>query len=71
MYRVIELQTNGVTTAMVDHNDYAERNDAESRLHDVAKYAAISSVECHTVVVINPEGTIVKKECYKHEKKSE
>lgn len=71
MYRVIELQTTGTATAMVDHGDYAERNEAESKLHSVAQYAAISSVPIHTVVVITPEGERIKKEVYKHEQAGE
>lgn len=67
MYRVIELQTTGMATAMVDHGDYAERNAAESKLHAVAQFAAISTVEIHSIVIINPEGERVKKEVYKHE----
>lgn len=67
MYRVIELQTTGTATAMVDHGDFAERNAAESKLHNVAQYAAVSTVEIHSVVIINPEGERVKKEVYKHE----
>jgi len=67
MYRVLELQTNGTATAILDHNDFEDRDHAESELHDVAKYAAISSVEIHSVVILNAEGVVVKKECYKHD----
>ena len=71
MYRVIELQTTGNTTAMIDHNDFADRDHAESEAHDVAKYAAISSVEIHTVAIVNPEGAVVTKYCYKHEQNTQ
>lgn len=68
MYRVLELQTNeqGVT-AMLDHGDEVERNAAESKLHAVAQYAALSQVPIHTVVILNAEGERIKKEVYKHE----
>jgi hypothetical protein len=66
MYRVIELQTSEETTAMIDHGDFAGRNEAESKMHDVAKYAAISRVAIHTVVILNAEGEKIKKETYKH-----
>ena len=66
MYRVIELQTTGTATAMIDHNDFADRDHAESEAHNVAQYAAISTVEVHTVAIVNPEGTIITKYCYKH-----
>lgn len=67
MYRVIELQTTGAATAMIDHNDFADRDHAESQAHGVAQYAAISTVEIHTVAVVNAEGVVVTKYCYKHE----
>ena len=67
MYRVIELQTTGAATAMIDHNDFADRDHAESEAHSVAQYAAISAVETHTVVIVNAEGIVVTKYCYKHE----
>lgn len=68
MYRVLELQTNdqGVTS-MIDHGDELERNSAESKLHAVAQYAAISQVPVHTVVILNAEGEKIKKEVYKHD----
>ena len=71
MYRVIELQTTGTTTAMVDGGDFADRNEAESKLHQIAMYAAISSVPVHTVLVINAEGEKIKKEVYKHDAAAE
>lgn len=66
MYRVIEMQTTGTATAMIDHGDFGERNAAESKLHEVSMYAAISAVQIHTVVILNAEGEKVKKEVYKH-----
>ena len=54
MYRVIELQTTGTATAMIDHNDFADKDHAESEAHRVAQYAAVSAVEVHTVAVVNP-----------------
>lgn len=65
MYIVIEMQTTGNTTAM-NSWDFEERNAAESKLHEVSMYAAISAVPIHTVVILNAEGEKVKKEVYKH-----
>ena len=70
MYRVLELQTNSENvTAMIDHGDKIDRNEAESKLHAVAQFAAISEIPIHTVVILNAEGEKIKKEVYKHEKK--
>ena len=70
MYRVIELQTNGTATTMIDHNDFADKDHADSVAHGVAQYAAVSNVEIHTVVVLNPEGIPVTNFKYKHEKQN-
>ena len=66
MYRILEFQTNGAVTDMVDHGDQQNRDNAESVAHGVTMYAAISTVEVHTVAIINPEGTVVNKYTYKH-----
>lgn len=66
MYRVIELQTNGTATSMIDHDDFPDKNHADSVAHGVAQYAAISNVEVHTVEVLNSEGVPVTKFIYKH-----
>lgn len=71
MYRVLELQTNNENvTAMIDHGDEVERNAAESKLHAVAQYAALSQVPIHTVVILNAEGEKIKKEVYKHQQQA-
>lgn len=71
MYRVLELQTNSENvTAMIDHGDEVDRNAAESKLHAVAQYAAISQVPIHTVVILNAEGEKIKKEVYKHQQQA-
>jgi hypothetical protein len=66
MYMVIELQTgsNGATTAITE--DYAERAEAESKFHQILTFAATSTVPVHSALVMNPEGTVLKKETYKH-----
>ena len=66
MYRVVELQTNNEATAMIDHGDFSDRNQAESQMHGVAMYAAISTVEIHSVVVLNPMGERLVGCIYKH-----
>ena len=71
MYRVIELQTTGTATAMIDHGDYPDREHADSKAHDVAKYAAVSTIEIHTVTVINPEGVTIIKYPYKHDQNNQ
>jgi len=66
MYVVVEIQTsNGVTSQIttVEQN----RDTAEQKYHQILSYAAVSSVEIHSAVILNPEGQRIKSECYKHE----
>lgn len=67
-YRIVELQTdaNGNTAILADPRDFAERNDAESKWHDICKYAAISTVAVHAVIILNSEGDKVRKDVYEH-----
>ena len=66
MYTIIETQTNGNTMAVVTPAVEADRDNAESIYHTRLASAAISSVEVHSVVLLNAEGQRVKGECYKH-----
>ena len=70
MYVVVEIQTtNGVTTQIttVEQN----KDVAEQKYHNILSYAAVSSVEIHSAVILNPEGQMIKSECYKHEQAGE
>lgn len=70
MYVVVEMQTsNGVTTQIttVEQN----KDVAEQKYHNILSYAAVSSVEIHSAVILNPEGQRIKSECYKHEQVGE
>lgn len=65
-YIVIELQTNGDTTANII-TVYADRLQAESNFHDILRAAAVSSVEAHSAVIMTDDGKLVRpSECYRH-----
>ena len=66
MYTIIETQMNGDTMAVVTPDVEAERDRAESIYHTRLSSAAISSVEIHSVSMLNAEGKLIKSECYKH-----
>ena len=66
MYTIIETQTNGNTMAVVTPAVEADKDNAESVYHARLASAAISSVEIHSVVLLNAEGQRIKGECYKH-----
>lgn len=65
MYTVIELQTNGGTTALLTYQ-FADRDEAESKFHNILSYAAISTVEIHAVSILDPLGDVVKNDRYYH-----
>lgn len=68
MYTVIELQTNNGITAAVTPVVKSTIEEARQEYHTKAAFAAVSSVEIHTVVLLNAEGQDVERiVCYKHQ----
>lgn len=65
MYIVIELQTNGSTTANIV-NSYATRNEAEQKYHLILSAAAVSSVEIHAAVMLTADGMLINSQAYHH-----
>lgn len=62
MFIVIEIQN---TATLV--NTYSTRNEAENKYHTILAYAAISSVEKHSAVMLTNDGEFIKSECFEHE----
>ena len=67
MYTILEMQTNDGVTAVVPAVVKETRELAEQEYHTKLSFAAVSTVEIHTVVMLNAEGTKIKGECYKHQ----
>lgn len=67
MYTVIELQTNDGVTAILTYS-FADRDQAESKFHNILSYAAVSTVEIHAVSIIDALGDVVKNDRYYHAK---
>ena len=65
MYSIIELQTNGDSTAHL-YFTAASRDEAMSKYHSVLAAAAISSVDYHACVVLNEEGVTIARDAYIH-----
>ena len=67
LYVVVELQTyeNGTVGTLV--NNYDNREMAESKYHQILTSAAVSSIPCHSAVMMTNEGIILKSERYLHE----
>lgn len=65
MYIVIELQTSNGITSMLTYQ-FDNRDQAESKFHNVLSYAAVSTVEFHAVSIIDSLGAVIRNECYNH-----
>lgn len=65
MYIVLEIQTSNTVATIV--NSYEDRNQAESKYHQILTAAALSSVPKHSAVLMNDEGQTIKSETYIHE----
>lgn len=70
MYVVIEIQTTNGITAQITTVE-PTKDVAEQKFHMIMAAAAVSNVEIHTAVILNPEGYVMKQDCYKHEQVGE
>lgn len=67
MYLILELQTtNGTTTLVTPVQTAVEKYEAMSKYHGLLQYAAISQVDCHTVVILDEQGRPIARETYFH-----
>lgn len=65
MFIIMEIQTNEQVATIV--NSYSDRNQAESKYHQILTSAALSDVRKHGAVMLTDEGVRLKGECYIHE----
>ena len=65
MFTVIELQTTGEQTGVLTYT-YANRNEAESKFHDVLRAAAVSTLDYHSAILLDAECYPQKRDSYKH-----
>lgn len=65
MYIILEIQTtNGTPTTLVHTAD--NYNTAKSVFHTVLAAAALSTVDCHTAVMMDYHGNVVSSEFFTH-----
>lgn len=67
MYVAIELRTDFDGKFTVSTYKKETRDDAEKAFHSILAGAATSATLCHSAAIMNPEGKLLKSECYKHE----
>ena len=66
MFIILELQSNKDSTAIVTPVKKANRNEALSAYYQALSSAAISSVQKHTVMIVDEEGNTVESKCFYH-----
>lgn len=66
MYIIIELQTNADGTVGSLVYSAASVSEAEQIYHSKLAAAAISTIPCHAVTMLTPDGDCVKHEAYWH-----
>ena len=64
MYIVMEIQSSNTVATIV--NSYADRNQAESKYHQILTAAALSEVPKHSAVLLADNGVSIKHESYFH-----
>lgn len=65
MYIVLEIQTTSTVVTLI--NAYEDRNQAESKYHQILSAAALSNVPKHSAVLMDDVGQTIKNETYIHE----
>ena len=66
MYIIQEIQTNNGQSALLPPIAKEDKLGAESEWHAKMGYAAISTVQVHTVIMYDEHGNMVKQGYYEH-----
>lgn len=68
MFIVIELQKVNNSKVANIVTAYTEQNAAEAKFHDILRAAAVSTLPCHSAVILDETGRTIKgPEFYRHE----
>ena len=62
---IIEIQTNEGTTAVVPPIAYTDPVEAEAVFLEKCAAARRSGLDCHTVVLLDQEGAVIARKCFK------
>ena len=65
MYAVIELQKTDEMLSVLT-TTFDNRQDAESKFHLILQYAAVSNVPIHSAAIMSEDGSLLKRESYRH-----
>ena len=67
MYVAIEQKLKQDGTYEVSTFKKETRDEAEKAYHSILSSAAVSVHPVHSAAIMNPEGKLLKSECYKHD----
>ena len=67
MYVAVEQKLKLDGTYEVSTFKKETRDEAEKAFHSILATAATSTNPVHSACILNPEGKLLKSECYKHE----
>lgn len=62
---IIEMQTSNGTTAVVPPVAYTDAIEAEAVFLEKCAYARRSGLDAHTVMLVDEEGGVIAKKCFK------
>ena len=65
MFIVIELQTNNGEVGSFVFK-YTDLNEAYAKYHDILHYAAVSTIEVHTAIILSETGRTIACEHFAH-----
>lgn len=67
MFIVLEIQKTSETEVANLVSTHTNRNEAESKFHQVLSAAAISNIPKHSAVLLTDDGVCIKRESFVHE----
>ena len=67
MYVAVEQKVKPDGTYEVSTFKKETRDEAEKAFHSILAVAATSKNKVHAASILNPEGKLLKNDCYKHE----
>lgn len=65
-YIVVEMQTNEGTTSTLT-NQYSSFDQANQKYHQILSYASVSTIDCHSAVMLDENGMFLKSEGFRHD----
>lgn len=66
MYIIQEIQTTNGVTALLPAVTKNDKNEADSAYFSTLSFAAVSSINVHTVIMYDEHGNVLRRDFYEH-----